>query len=65
MAKLTTAARKAIPTKKFAEPGKRKYPIENPSHARNALSRVSQFGSPSEKSMVRAEVKRRYPSIGK
>lgn len=64
MAKLTTKARKAIPTKSFALPNRR-YPIENPSHARNALSRVSQFGSPAEKATVRAKVKSKYPSIGK
>lgn len=65
MAKLTAKTRAAIPTKQFAEPGKRAYPIEDPSHARNALSRVSQFGSPSEKSQVRAAVHRKYPNIGK
>src|SRR5699024_11412436 len=34
-------------------------------HARNALSRVSQHGSPAEKKRVRAAVRRKYPSIGK
>jgi len=63
MAKLTTKARKAIPTKSFALPGRR-YPIEDKSHARNALARVSQHGSPAEKSKVRAAVRRKYPSIG-
>ena len=62
--KLTTAARKKIPTGKFALAGRR-YPIEDASHARNALSRVSQFGTPSEKATVRAKVHRRYPSMGK
>ncbi|HEX5508919.1 MAG TPA: DUF6582 domain-containing protein [Pseudolabrys sp.] len=65
MAKLTTKARKALPKKDFAEPGKRKYPIENKSHARDALSRVSANGSPSEKKEVRRAVHRKYPSIGK
>jgi hypothetical protein len=65
MAKLTAKARKAIPTKSFAEPKGRKYPIEDKSHARNALARVSQHGSPAEKSKVRAAVKRKYPSMGK
>jgi hypothetical protein len=65
MAKLTTAARKVLPTKAFAEPGKRKYPIENESHAKNALSRVSQSGNPTEKAKVRAAVKKRYPSLDK
>jgi len=64
MAKLTTKARKALPTSTFALPGRR-YPINDPSHARNALSRVSQYGSPAEKSKVRAAVHRKYPGIGK
>lgn len=41
MARLTTKARKAIPTKLFAGPD-RSYPVENASHARNAISRASQ-----------------------
>jgi len=65
MAKLTTTARKELPTKSFAEPDKRKYPIENEAHAKNALSRVAQFGTPAEKAKVRSAVKKKYPSIGK
>ena len=65
MAKLTSSERKAIPTKSFAEPEKRKYPIENEAHARNALARVAQSGTPAEKAKVRAAVKKKYPSIGK
>jgi hypothetical protein len=64
MAKLTTARRAALPTKTFAGP-KRSYPIPDPSHARNELSRVSQFGSPAVKSAVRAKVHAKFPSIGK
>lgn len=41
MAKLTTAARKKIPTSKFALP-ERRFPIHDPSHARNALARAAQ-----------------------
>ncbi len=65
MAKLSGAARKALPAKSFAEPDKRKYPIENEAHAKNALARVSQSGTPAEKAKVRAAVKKKYPSIGK
>lgn len=65
MARLTTKERKSLPKSDFAEPGKRAYPIQNESHARNALSRVSQFGSPEEKAKVRAAVHRKYPDIGK
>ena len=63
MAKLTTKARKKIQTKNFALPG-RKYPIEDKSHAQNALARVSQFGSPAEKAKVRGKVARKYPGLG-
>jgi hypothetical protein len=62
MAKLSTNERKAIPTEEFALPGRR-YPIENRSHARNALARVSQFGTSEEKAIVRKKVKNRYPDM--
>lgn len=64
MSKLTTAQRNAIPSKSFALPGRR-YPIEDANHARNALARVSQYGTPEEKARVRAAVHSKYPSIGK
>lgn len=41
MAKLTTKARNALPKAAFAGPD-RSYPVENKSHARNALARASQ-----------------------
>lgn len=63
MGKLTAAARNKIPGGDFALPGRR-YPIEDASHARNALARVSQHGSPEEKPKVRAEVHSKYPGIG-
>jgi len=61
--KLTARARKAIPTKEFAGPD-RSYPIENASHARNALARVANK-SPALKAEVRAKVHAKYPGIGK
>lgn len=62
MAVLTTKARKAIPTKEFALPGRR-YPIHDEAHARNALSRVAANGTPQEQAIVRAKVKRKFPGI--
>jgi len=62
--KLTTKARKAIPTKNFAGPD-RSYPIQDKNHARNALARVSQYGTPALKARVRAKVHKKYPDIGK
>lgn len=63
MAKLTYKARKALPKKDFAAPSERAYPIEDKSHARNALARVAQHGSPSEKKKVKAAVHKKYPGI--
>lgn len=60
---LSAAARRRIAPRNFALPGGR-YPIHDASHARNALARVSQYGTPSEKSRVRAAVHRKHPSIG-
>lgn len=59
MARLTTIRRNALPQSSFALPGGR-YPIEDRSHAANALSRVSQNGTPAEKAVVRAKVNARY-----
>lgn len=65
MAPLTSKKRKGLKKSSFAVPGKRAYPINDANHARNALARVSQFGTPAEKAQVRAAVHRNYPSIGK
>lgn len=62
MSKLTSKARKALPESDFAGPGE-SYPIEDESHARNALARVSEYGSPGLQERVRARVKARYPDI--
>lgn len=43
MTKLTTKARKEIPSSKFALPKERKYPVENASHAKNAKARASEM----------------------
>jgi hypothetical protein len=57
MAKLTAKARKAIPTSKFAGPG-RSYPIEDKAHARNAKARAAQFASPALKARIDAKANR-------
>lgn len=62
MAKLTTSGRDKIAPKNFAGPNK-SYPIEDKSHARNALSRVAANGSPAVKAEVKAKVADKYPSI--
>ena len=72
MAKLTNNQRKAIPAKDFALPstrseggGKGGYPIPNKSHAQNALARVAQFGTPEQKTTVKAKVAAKFPGMGK
>ena len=42
MSKLDAGDRNKLPAKKFAEPEKRAYPIEDKSHARNAKARAAQ-----------------------
>ena len=62
---LSTKKRKKMSNKSFALPGKRKYPIPDKAHARNALARVAQNGTPAEQKKVKTAVKKRYPGIGK
>lgn len=62
MSILHAKQRNALPAKSFALPGRR-YPIEDAAHARNALARVSQHGTPSEMRKVMSAVHRKYPSM--
>lgn len=64
MAKLTAATRNALPSSDFVFKKSRKFPIEDKSHARNALSRAAHKGGSVEKK-VRAAVHRKFPGIGK
>lgn len=63
MAKLTAKKRNALPKTSFALPGRR-YPVEDKAHARNALARVAQHGSPAEKARVKAKVHEKFPTLG-
>lgn len=65
MAVLTSKKRNKLRKTSFALPEARKYPIPDISHARNALARVSQNGTLSEKKKVRAAVLKKYPSLKK
>lgn len=62
---LTTAGRERIKEKNFAIPEKDAYPIHDLAHARNALARVSAYGTPEEKSRVRGAVYSKYPGLKK
>ena len=61
--KLSSQARKHLPSGSFVFPKQRKYPIED-KPPRNALARVSQHGSSEQKTKVRAAVHSKYPDIG-
>lgn len=62
MAPLTTKARNKLPAKAFALPKERAFPIQDASHARNALARAH-FASPAEQATIKSKVKKRFPSI--
>jgi len=65
--KLKAAQRKALPKSSFAipekAPGSGSYPLPDEAHARSALSRVAQHGTPDEQKRVKAAVRRKFPNI--
>lgn len=61
----TKAGRKAMPASDFGLPAQKKYRIDDAAHARDALGRVAQSGTPAQQAQVRRRVKAKYPSIGK
>lgn len=77
--RLSYGRRMALPEKSFAVPEEKvpkgaeppkgeaegKYPITDLAHARNALARVSQHGTPAERTMVRKKVYAKYPQLKK
>lgn len=67
--KLSMEQRRKIPKSSYALPDKApesgSYPINDKAHARNALSRVAQHGTPEEKARVRRAVASKFPGIGK
>jgi hypothetical protein len=63
MSKLTSKQRNHLKSSEFAEPSKRKYPVDTRNRAKNALARVSQFGSSSEKAAVKRKVHSKFPGI--
>lgn len=65
MAKLTYAKRKRMRSSSFALPRERKYPIDSLARGRNALARVSAFGTRKEQEIVRRKVYKKYPSLKK
>lgn len=64
MAKLFAAKRNSLPSSDFALPGKRAFPINDKSHATQAL-RMKGNASPSEQSEIVGKVKAKFPGVGK
>ena len=71
--RLDAEQRRRLPKGDFALPGKGagpkgkgagSYPIPDETHARDALARVAQFGSPTEQAEVRRKVHAKFPTIG-
>jgi hypothetical protein len=76
---MTQSRREGLKSSQFAVPAKKalklgvegeiqghakgKYPIPDLSHARNALTRVSQFGTSGERAAVRKKVYSKYPQL--
>lgn len=59
----TKKGRSAMAASSFGLPKEKKYRIDDAAHARNALARVAQNGTPAEKAQVRARVAKKYPGI--
>ena len=70
MSTLTTKRRKALPKSSFGEPGPRKYPMPDASHAANAKARATQMVakgklSPTAKRTIDAKANRILGKKGK
>jgi hypothetical protein len=63
MAKLSSSARKALPSSDFAIPSEREDPIQNKSHAKAALTMGMRDAGSSKKAEIRAAVRKRYPGM--
>lgn len=61
----TTKGRAAMPASDFGLPAQKKYRIDDPAHARNALGRAAQSATPAQQAQIKARVKAKFPSIGK
>jgi hypothetical protein len=60
---MKAATRKRLPSSSFAYPAQRKYPINTPKRARNALARAAQSSTSGSYRTVEKKVNRRYPQI--
>src|SRR5574338_209777 len=65
-AKLAYKKRKALPSSSFGVPGKRKFPLHDCNHVRNAMARFNQAKglSPAEKSALKSKIMSRAKACG-
>jgi len=63
MAVLTEKRRAKLQKKSFAIPEDRAYPIHDRAHARAALARVAQWGTPSKIERVKAAIRAKFPKM--
>jgi len=61
MARLTAKTRAKVPASKFANPEKRRFPIQDKAHIRAAES-YERYASPAEKSKINAAAKKAFGS---
>ena len=57
---ISARRRKALPKSAFAYPSQRKYPIDTPARARNALARAAQSQTSGSYAHVARAVRKRY-----
>lgn len=57
---LSAKRRASLPSSSFAYPKSRKYPIDTPARARNALARAAQSGTSGSYAHVARKVRARY-----
>jgi Family of unknown function (DUF6582) len=66
---ISSKRRKTLPRSAFAYPKQRKYPIDTPKRARNALARAAQSGTSGSYQHVARAVRKKYgnkvASVGK
>ena len=60
---MRAAVRRRLPERAFAYPKQRKYPIDTPKRARNALARAAQSKTTGSYRTVERKVNKRYPQI--
>jgi hypothetical protein len=59
----TKSGRAAMPASDFGLPAQRRYRIDDPAHARDALGRAKANATPVQQAQIRKRVAAKYPSM--